>query len=138
MAANKRALTSCTHGSKFICFSFYFETDMRNHVGIGINLCMSRVLTTILCEGAKIYCEDYSRKYARSQFCLISWHFCQDCCRHMKEEQQKGIRQRAIEQFADVTVVCLITWLMVTLGTGGEVDAPSQAARSMTRLKGEV
>jgi hypothetical protein len=32
----------------------------------------------------------------------------------------------------------LIERLMAALGTGGEVDAPSQAARSMTRLKGEV
>jgi hypothetical protein len=32
----------------------------------------------------------------------ISWRFCHDCCRIMKEEQQKGISQIAIEQFADV------------------------------------
>jgi hypothetical protein len=43
-------------------------------------------------KGAKLYCLDYSRKQAYSQLYLISWRFCHDCCRSMKEKQQKGMR----------------------------------------------
>jgi hypothetical protein len=55
-------------------------------------------------QGAKYIWWNYSIKQVHYySLCLISWRFCHDCCRSMKEEKQKGMPQRAIEQSADVT-----------------------------------